>query len=117
MWSKIEMDDSARLPAYMSLHYGSMLSMPDLADELKDASEGGGIVDIDAATTIADMMADASRWPDTWQRRVFARLASGEKSYRLDVLQAIHVRRCETTPKQEIDLRLLVVLEGFVLSH
>ncbi|GGU17056.1 hypothetical protein [Nocardioides albus] len=117
MWSKVEMDDSARLPAYMSLHYGSVLSMPDLADELKDASEAGGVVDIDAAVTIADMLADASRWPDTWQRRVLRRLADGEKSYRLDVLQAIHARRCEATPKQEIDLRLLAVLEGFVLSH
>lgn len=110
-------DDSARLPGHMCLMHGSQLSMPDLADELKEASEAGGIVNIDAAVTIADMMADTLRWPVTWQRQVFARLANGEKMWRLDVLQAIHARRCESTGKHEMDLRLLEVLEGFVLSH
>jgi hypothetical protein len=87
-----------------------------LAKDIGRCFRDGGEVSVDAARTIAEYLSLADTWTETRQRRVFARLADGEPSRRLDVLQAIKARQGEDGVSQVDDL-LCACLSDFMLTH
>lgn len=114
MWSVEDAEDSARVPDEMQLWFSSELSVPDLSHVIAYAVKEDEPLNEDAAVTIARWMSGKT-WPATWHGGVLARLGNGEKVRRLDVLQAIRLRRRDDV--REVEDFLLSLLSDFVLSH
>lgn len=114
MWSKNDMEDSARVPDDMTLWFGSELSVPDLVSVINHAVSEDEPINIDCAVTIARWFSGET-WPITWHGGVLAQLGNGERVRRLDVLQAIRLRRQEGL--RGVEDALLGMLADFVLTH